>query len=146
MAKGRKTGGRDFKVGHKMAKGGAAHNPDLKRIRKLTQSEVAEIGSMILELNLKQLIDIKTETGAKALKVWIASIVARAISKGDAQALNALLDRIVGKVKDKIEMSGPDGGPIAVESNSWVKRALSDPETLEAAMLIAQKMDDESKP
>lgn len=88
----------------------------MKQIRRLTREEVSEIGSLILEGNLEKLQSVRDQPEASVLKVWFASVAVKAISKGDAHALTIILDRIVGKVKDTIELTGRDGG--AIESVS----------------------------
>lgn len=39
-------------------------------------------------------------------------------AKGDVKAFRELMDRGYGKAKDTIELSGPDGGPMAIVSSS----------------------------
>lgn len=113
MAKGKKTGGRDFKPGHSgNRRGAAAHNAEVKRIRRMTHEEVAEIGSLILDGNLEKLMEVKVDRQASVLKIWMASVVVKSINKGDAHALDVLLNRITGKVKENIELTGSRGGPI----------------------------------
>jgi hypothetical protein len=113
MAKGRKTGGRDFKPGVVTnPRGGGAHNPSLKAVRRLSQMQIAELGTMILEGNIDSLKAVEKDPAASVLKVMIASVSIKAINKGDHSALAAILDRIVGKPKQVVEMSGAEGGPI----------------------------------
>lgn len=99
--------GKRFVKGQKGANplGAGAHNKDVKHLRRLTQEEVAQLGSMILEHDLTALMAIKDDPKASVLKVWFASIAVKAINRGDAQALTVLLDRIVGKVKEKMEVN-----------------------------------------
>lgn len=98
--------------------GGRAHNPMLKAIKRLTAAEVAEIGTLILSKNVTGLKTIlnsaKNDPEAKAsvLKTWIASVALRGIAKGDAHALDLLLNRLIGKTADRIKISDPSGGPI----------------------------------
>lgn len=87
-------------------KGAGAHNPDVKAIRRLTQADVADIGSLILEGNVEKLKEVQIDPTTTVLRVWICSVAIKAINRGDAQALNALLDRIVGKAKDVLEFTG----------------------------------------
>jgi len=85
-------------------RGAAAHNPALKAVRRMTQDDVAAIGQMIVEGNLAALQAVKDDSSASVLKVWFASVAVKAISRGDAVALNAILDRIVGKTKNQLEL------------------------------------------
>lgn len=117
MAKGIKTGGRDFKpggVGNPL--GGGAHNPELNRVRRMTKEEVSEVGALILSKDLEALQEIVASASNKnanydpkkysVLKIWFASIAVKAIQKGDPLALNAILNRIVGKVPEEIKHTG----------------------------------------
>lgn len=98
--------------------GARAHNPDMVRLKRLTNAEVAEIGTLIVLGNEQALSDIilDSEIDPKcqhsALKVWMARIALNGIRRGDGHALDKFLDRVVGKVREKIEISGEDGGPI----------------------------------
>jgi hypothetical protein len=116
MAKGKKTGGKNFEPGNKMGKGASCHNPALKVVRRMTHDDVAEIGQLIVEGNLEKLQAVKDDKNASVLKVWMCSVAIKAISRGDATALNALLDRIVGKVKDKVEVTSNNKTELSTET------------------------------
>lgn len=98
--------------------GGKLANPELRAIKRLTSIEVAEIGKLVISKNsakLKAMIEDSAnnpESKHSALKIWIATVAYKGIKKGDAHALDILLNRLIGKVKDKIEITGGDGGPI----------------------------------
>jgi hypothetical protein len=107
MANPKPGPGKRFKKGNKANPLGAgAHNKELKSIRRLSQEDIAEIGNLILEGNLDKLKEVRSNPASTVLKVWICSVAINAINKGDPSALNVLLDRIVGKVKDNISLSG----------------------------------------
>ena len=80
--------------------GSRERNKDLMVIRRLTQSEVADIGSMVVTNNLTQLKAVKDDKDASVLKVWFAAVALKGIVHGDANALAVILDRIVGKPKE----------------------------------------------
>lgn len=92
--------------------GSRRHNKELMAIKKLTAHEVQEIGSLILNGNLTELKAIAGDSTASVLKVWIASVAVKSINKGDGIMLNAILDRIVGKIKERVELTGANGGPL----------------------------------
>lgn len=92
--------------------GGKLHNPELRAIKRLTSAEVAEIGSLIVKKNIAGLQAVAKDPESSALKVWMAAIAIKGIKSGDASKLDVLLNRITGKVKERIELSGEDGGPI----------------------------------
>lgn len=86
--------------------GARAHNKELKKIRSLTVEEVARVGELILQNDLTALEALRDKPGSSVLTVWICAIAVKAIRKGDAMALNALLDRFIGKVPNQVVLTG----------------------------------------
>lgn len=120
---------------------GINQDPRLKKIKKLTTEEVVEVGSFILSNNIVALQKIaddaitNPDSEHSALKVWIARVVVAGAKKGDAKALESVLDRLIGKVAQKMDLSGLGGenGPriiIELPSNG---RELDAGNTTEAA-------------
>lgn len=123
---------RDYVVGkgkppvHTRFKKGVSGNPTGSKpqsqiataIKRLTAAEVAEIGTIIVSKNIPKLREIlrdaKTNPNSKhsILKVWIAQVAFKGLTKGDPHALDVLLNRLIGKVKDQIELTGQNGGPV----------------------------------
>ena len=102
--------GRRFEKGNKANPLGAgAHNPAVKMIKKLSNDQIAELGAIILEGNPDKLKEIINNPKSTVLQVAICSVLVKAINKGDMAAINALLDRIVGKVKDVQSHEGSVG-------------------------------------
>lgn len=85
--------------------GGQLHNKELKAIRNLTEDEMIEIGSLVVKGSIDELKRIKDDPKTTVLKAMMASVAIKTIAKGDAQALEVLLNRLVGKVKDKVEVT-----------------------------------------
>lgn len=117
--------------------GAGAHNPLHRQVRKLTKQELAEVASVIIKSDLKGLTEIKENANHPAptkrpsvLQVWIASAAIKGINTGNFTTLNQILDRVIGKVKDEVEVSGPGGTSIAVsrvtpeEREAEIKRLL----------------------
>lgn len=110
MARGKKTGGRDFKPGQVANPLGAgAGDPVMKAIRRLTHAQLAEVGCLIIEQNPEKLKDIMKDPASTSIKVWFAAICLKGIQKGDAHAMDVLMNRIVGKVKEKVDLTSSDG-------------------------------------
>lgn len=90
--------------------GARAHNPAMKLIKRLSAAEVAQLGTMILTKNMLKLKEIaetsKSDVNCKhsALKAVMASIILKAFQKGDAHALDVILNRLIGKVTEKISL------------------------------------------
>lgn len=124
------TGKRFVKGQSGNPKGAAAHNPEVKLIRKLTHADVAEIGALILTGDMPALLKIKDDPKTTPLKMWIAAVAIKGISRGDASALNALLDRIAGKVKDQVHhiiSDGPDLANASTAKLQLIEKILADP-------------------
>ena len=112
MAKGSKSGGRPFAKGNKAnPAGGGAITPATRAIRKITLTHIEEVADVILDGNLDKLKALANNPDTSVLKVWIAKAAATGIQKGDLASLTTLLDRIMGKPKERhvLEHSGNIG-------------------------------------
>lgn len=113
MAKGKKTGGKPFAPGNKAnPKGGGAITPEVRAIRKITLEHIEEVADLILDGNLEKLKALASHPDTSVLKVWIAKAAATGIQKGDLHSLDAILNRVLGKPKERHEVTGKDGEDI----------------------------------
>lgn len=112
-----------FKPGNNAnPRGAAAHNQLAKQIKHLTKKELQSLANLVLQGNVYEIRRIKKDKAhSSTLKVMLASIAIRVIEKGDHQAMEALLNRMIGKVPEKFEHEGLNGtGPqiiVTVPSN-----------------------------
>lgn len=83
--------------------GARRHDPIKRRLKKLTSVELEEIINLILLTHPNELNKV-TQDNPVLLKTWIASIVSKAVQKGDPSILFLLLDRLLGKVQDKVNV------------------------------------------
>lgn len=81
-------------------------DPALRAVKMMTKAELGKIGQLILDGDYETLVELAADKEASVLTQMFASVCLRIINKGDASALDMLLNRIVGKVKDEIEHSG----------------------------------------
>lgn len=86
--------------------GGRAHDPALKAVKKMTKEELGKIGQLVLDGDYETLVELAGDREASVLTQMFASVCLRIINKGDASALDMLLNRIVGKVKDELDVGG----------------------------------------
>ncbi len=78
----------------------------------LTYDDVAQMAKYILPLNKQQLADlIKDDKVPFVIRLFASSVLAD-LKKGNLSNIMTLIDRAVGKPKERQEVSGPDGGPI----------------------------------
>jgi hypothetical protein len=91
--------------------GGKMHDPALKAIKNLTKAELVTIGNLIIKRDIKALKEVIDSKDATVLQVMLASVAEKIIRQGDMHALDILLNRLVGKVKDEIMHQGEINTP-----------------------------------
>ena len=72
------------------------------KMRLLTAEEFAEIANLIIKGSIDELRKIAKDDNQTALKVMLSAVAVKIISKGDMNALDTLLNRLVGKVKETV--------------------------------------------
>lgn len=113
MAKGKKTGGKNFKPGViTNPNGRPPEGPELKAIKNMSKNELAELFHRVLSAKPEDLNNFK----GTVLEQWLASIIYQGIKQGDWGRLNPFIERLFGKVKD--EVSAEVGFRIIVEDYS----------------------------
>lgn len=106
MARGKKTGGRDFQPGNPGGPGPTPTPPDLKETQKLTRVKVARLMNKYSHLSVQELRKIVQDPNTLAIDALVCSVLGTGISKGDHQRLTFLLDRLIGPVTQKVQHSG----------------------------------------
>ena len=86
-------------------------SPEIKKMRKLTQEQLEEIGDLILFGTRTDLVDMLERDDTTIIKLWIGKIILRAIDEKDPDAvatLEALLKRFIGNVASvgKLDVTG----------------------------------------
>jgi hypothetical protein len=108
--------GRKFQKGQSgNPKGNSKKGREIARIKRLTHDQVAEIGSLILEGNHAQLKEVALSPDSTVLQLWMAQLVNTSIRKSDAAIFRAVLDRIIGRPRESIELTGKDGGAMQMD-------------------------------
>lgn len=104
-----KPRGRPFPPGNNANPiGAAAHDPVLRAVRRMSRAEVAEMGTALLDMTRADFEKLAKDKDAPMLKVMLAGQALNA-SKGNSSSFDKLLDRVIGKTKDRIEVSGAVG-------------------------------------
>jgi len=85
--------------------GGKLHDQELRAVKNLTKKELADVGNLIIKNNFDALKKLSKDAKATVLQRMLASIAVRIIDKGDMGALDILMNRLVGKVKDEIALT-----------------------------------------
>jgi hypothetical protein len=106
MAKGKKTGGRNFKKGQSGNPAGRPGLPrDLRKISKLTPAIVRAVIAKISMLNKKNILEIIESEETSMIEASIATIYLKAVDQGDYTRMNFLLERSIGKVKEEMDIN-----------------------------------------
>jgi hypothetical protein len=121
MAKGTKTGGRDFKKGNKMG-GRKPHPPEVRKAAKLTKEQfLANLGEFS-NLTVSELKELVKNDDLPAMQAWVANVFLMGIIEADHVRLNFVADRLFGKVTDKVEVKMP--APMVIERPSGAQFVL----------------------
>lgn len=94
--------------------GGRSHNPITKAIKRLTNAQIAEIGASIVTANRDEFKAIAESPDASMLQQWFAKVVLNGVARGDHKALDVVLNRIAGKVQDRVLHGSDPAAPIAL--------------------------------
>jgi hypothetical protein len=93
-----------FKKGNKANPLGAkAHN--VYSFKKLTREVVKDIVHMTTSGNVGDLQKIIHDKNSSALAVAFAACMVRMINKGDIDGIETMIQRVVGKVKDEVDLN-----------------------------------------
>jgi hypothetical protein len=79
---------------------------DIREANKLTKTMIMEILGQYLSMRVESLNHILTDDTKPVFHRMVASVAKIAIEQGDHQRLNFFMDRIVGKVTDRVEHKG----------------------------------------
>lgn len=105
MPKGKKFGGRDWVKGQSGNPAGKPPLPeDIKAARKLTAAEFERAVNQYLFQDRNAVAQAAANPQTPILELLITSIIHKAVSQGDEKRLAFLLDRILGKVANRIEI------------------------------------------
>lgn len=90
--------------------GARLHNPEIKRVKALTEKELIDVASFILSSSVGQIKSKMKDPKTSVLQGMVLGVALKAMTKGDAGSFNALMDRLLGKVKEHYAFSGSVGG------------------------------------
>ena len=101
MAKGEKTGGKDFQPGQSGNPKGRPRDPlDLHLVKSLNQGDFKLIIQRLLDMSPEEL----ASHHGTSLEMVIKSGILKAIETGDLTKLQSSFDRLFGKVTEKLEV------------------------------------------
>ena len=108
IAKGKKTGGNNFKPGQSGNPAGRTPLPeDIKKARKLNQKELERSVNKFLYMTSEEIFEACKSDDATMFDKIIGSIITAAVDKSDHTRLEFILNRMIGKVQDKLQVTVP---------------------------------------
>ena len=108
-------------------------------IRRMGAAEFAEICQVLLMGNVTQLeYFARNKDRVEPLKAMIASVALRCIERGDYGALNALLDRLIGKPQETLEVKAAQESSVETLKATY-GGLMENPETAAALRMIAER-------
>jgi hypothetical protein len=90
-------------------------DPAVKHLKHLSKKEFIEVGNVIVKGTMQDIIDIcQAPQDHSGLKCMVAAVVYKITRRGDMAALDTLLNRLIGKVKDEVHHTGDNVPQIIV--------------------------------
>lgn len=108
MAKGRKTGGKDFVKGNPIVGGRPPLSPEAKLFKKLTTQEYIMLVNKFLHATEEQVTMIINDCRSTMLEKFVANLILNGADAGNEQKLGFLLDRLIGPVIKKTDLTSGD--------------------------------------
>lgn len=103
MAKGTKTGGKDFEKGHSVRSGGPGPvPPEIRLIALKTKKEALARLSQMLQKPFDEVVSIFRDGSLSSFDHVLAALIVHA-KKGSARHMQEMLDRLYGKVTEQVE-------------------------------------------
>lgn len=127
MAKGIKTGGKDWQPGESGNPKGRATSDRIKQVQKITNLELIQLLNDLHGLSVRELEEMCKDKETPAELITAARMILRAVSTGNT---DALYDRLVGKVKQVVENLNPP---------SYVEQRLREAESLLMSIFLEDK-------
>jgi hypothetical protein len=92
-----------FKSGHKKYGGRTSLPAEIRQIKKITAKNYIEHINEISSLTVSQLKEVANNKTENTLRVCVAKAFLYSIERGEPQRLEYLLQRVLGKVPDKMQ-------------------------------------------
>jgi len=90
-------------------KGGPVLPPEAREVRRMTTEEIIIIGTKLFDMHVKELKARSKRLDIPVKEAALAKVLLRAIEGGDEKRLDAIFNRVIGKVKDVLELAGHIG-------------------------------------
>ncbi len=88
--------------------------PELKALKNLTKAELIRVANIVVKGDMAALKAIAASDKSSVLEAMLAGVCIRIMKRGDMQALNILLDRLIGRVPGKDELPPSTGSKVLI--------------------------------
>lgn len=105
----KKPRGRPFQKGHKFSKGQHQITSDERQAREMNVLEFMRIANKYLYCSVEELLAVSKDTSIPVVEAIVVRVLLIAGQNGDERKLEFVLNRVLGKVADKIDHSNKDG-------------------------------------
>lgn len=113
MARGFKTGGRDFVAGDpRITHSKEKMVQEIKIIRQLTKNEFIGRFHKYCFMPKAKLLKMQYANQLDGMDHIFIRCILKSIAKGEYRFIQECIDQIIGKARQKVELEGPDGTPL----------------------------------
>jgi len=122
VAKGKKTGGKNFELGHGLSKGRPPLPQWVKESRRLSTEEFVAALHQLSHMSLERIREISNDESLPVKSIIMANWLVAATT--DDKSRQSLFDRLFGKVKETVDLNV--SGEIKKLSDADILRILRD--------------------
>ena len=123
MAKGNKTGGKDFEPGRSGNPNGRPRLPeDLREARALNKTEFERILNLGIHLTAEELKNRLEAKGTPTIELMVLKIIAAAVNRGDEKRLGFILDRLIGPVPKSVDLSANENSGFKIVIDNYIAK------------------------
>lgn len=105
MSIGKKTGGRDFKVGNDGGPGRPKLPQEEREFRNATKVEIIDEFKSLWSRSEDEINAIMIDPACPAIRKFMAKAIHKAMVTGDMDHIDKILNRVIGKVKEEIDLT-----------------------------------------
>lgn len=125
VAKGFKSGGKNVKKGQVLNPKGRPKLPEHVLTLKKDASLQAQLDIIkVWNMTQNEMFEMERDNSVPAGLKSLVACLNNCIQVGSTKDLNLFLDRIIGKVTEAMEISGPNGEPIETKSTDAAEEIL----------------------
>lgn len=82
-------------------------SPEIIEIRKLNQKETVKLFNKVIWMTREELAERWADRDCPVIEGMLIKLCTEVLRTGDAQKLNLIIDRLIGKVKETVEITPP---------------------------------------